>query len=339
MMPVSLAPRPRRWLVLLCLLLLFLQGTGFGALTVSTGTEQPVVYMVYPGEKGDASYIDTGSAGLTRAVLDHELIVREWYMSSPTADLPQVMMPGAGEQPAMFLVMGYQLTPVATSLAHTHPNVPVIGIDTEELTGSLTRTVRFSVYGSSYLAGILAAHQTRSGQIGVIAGRPDPNVAEFVDGFVAGAREEMPEVNITTLYIADDPSGFSDPGRGSELTRQLAANGTDVVFPVAGGSGIGVIETAKNLSGLWVIGVDTDQSLLAPGVVIASVMKNLDVVIYQEIGEVINGTFTSGSHLTGIRDGGSELRINPLFDSLGTGVFEHRDDAIAAELRYYARSS
>lgn len=324
-----------RWIGIL---LLGILGAGCGALAAGTGTDPPVVCMVYPGEKGDGSYIDAGSAGLQRAMRDHDLEVHEYFLNNPPGDSTPVVTPSGDGHPALVLVMGYQLTPVANSIAKTYPDIPVIGIDTEELDGPLSRTVRFSVYGSSYLAGILAAKQTRSGQIGIIGGRPDPNVAEFVDGFVAGAREERPDITITTLYIADDPSGFADPVSGAELARQLVAAGTDVIFPVAGASGIGVIETAANLSGIWVIGVDTDQSVLAPGVVIASVLKNLDRVVYQEIGEVILGTSTPGSHLTGIMDGGSELRLNPRFESLNAVIADRRDDAITAELRYHSHT-
>lgn len=295
--------------------------------------EQPVISIVYPGEKGDSSYIDSAALGIQRTIHDYPLKVKEYYRANSSED-PTLLDSVPSGDPDLVIVLGYQLSSIARTIADTHPSLPVIGIDTMNLTGSHTRTLRFSPYGASYLAGILAANQTQTKKIAVIAGMPDPNVDEFIAGFTEGAEKECPDVLVQTTYIANNTSGFADPERGGELTRSLAANGTDIIFPVAGGSGIGVIEGANNLSGLWIIGVDSDQSVLGPGVVLASVMKNVDKIVYREITGFINGSFSPGFEKEGISNGGSELRFNPRFENLSPVVSGRIDEAEAAEERY-----
>jgi basic membrane protein A len=300
----------------------------------ASAVDQAGMVIVYPGEKGDSSYIDSAAQGVELATETYSVLVEEFFRVDSSGE-PILVNDGASERvPDLVLVLGYQLSPLAMTIAESYPSVPVIGIDTENLTGNNSRTIRFSPYGASYLAGVLAANQTKTNQIAVIAGKPDPNVDEFIAGFADGAKKENPAIVLQTVYIANDISGFNNPEKGAALASSLAANGTDILFPVAGGSGVGVIREAVNLSGVRVIGVDTDQSSLGPDVVIASVIKNIDQVVYREIKSTINGSFSPGFELAGLSNGGSELRFNPRFANLSSVITPRIDEASVAESQY-----
>lgn len=200
------------------------------------------------------------------------------------------------------------------------------------------KTASFSMYGASYLAGRLAADQTKTGQIAVIAGRKAQVIDSFTDGFVKGAADEDPMVLVNITYIADDNSGYQQPEKGATIAEDMHQNGTDIIFTVAGESGgLGAISTAKKLPDLKIIGVDSDQSYLGPGVVIASVVKNLDMVVYHELSEALSGRFTPGLVVYNLSTGGASVAINPRFHDI-SGIIENRmKEAVSQETSVITR--
>jgi basic membrane lipoprotein Med (substrate-binding protein (PBP1-ABC) superfamily) len=124
------------------------------------------------------------------------------------------------------------------------------------------------------------------------------------------------------------------PEKAGELTREMCRNGTDIIFQVAGSSGTGVINTAKTLPGVFVIGSDSDQSGLAPGTVMASAIKSLDTVIYDELKEIFSGAYIPGLEVTGLKEEGSSLVVNPMFDNLSAVIETRKEEAIEKENEY-----
>jgi len=111
-------------------------------------------------------------------------------------------------------------------------------------------------------------------------------------------------------------------------------NGTDIIFTVAGESGLGAISAAKQFSDLRIIGVDSDQSYLGPGVVMASVVKNLESVVYREIKGALEGSYSPGLEVNNLANNGSSLAINPRFRDVSTVVESYTDEAIRQEEAY-----
>ncbi len=313
---------------LLCIVL----GLCSSALGESAST--PLIDVIYSGGKGDHSFIDSAYRGLLQAKENLTFDVQEFSIYNASSDpVPEISGPD-GETPVMVLLVGSPLTGMAQTIATANPAVPVIGVDTDPLTGNNTRTIRFSMYGSSYLAGIIAADQTSTGKIAIVAGRKSPVLDEFIAGFSEGANQSEKDVTLTTAYVADDNSGFWSPDKAAAIARNLSTNGTDIIYTVAGGSGTGVIDLARNTTGLRIIGVDSDQSVLGPEVVIASVVKNLDQVVTREITAVMQGSFTPGTVVTGLADNGSGILINPRFSNCSPLISGRYQEAITAEKQY-----
>ncbi|HWQ63781.1 MAG TPA: BMP family ABC transporter substrate-binding protein [Methanospirillum sp.] len=301
---------------------------------VGETSNKPLVDVIYSGGKGDHSFIDSAYRGLIQAAEKYSFTTQEYSILNASADpVPQLNGP-EGETPAMVLLVGNPLTSMAQEIADSHPTLPVVALDSDSLVGNNTKTVVFPMYGSSYLAGIIAAGETRTGKVAVVAGRDNALMSEFIQGFSQGAVQSGKEVLVSTAYVADDNSGYWSPERAKEIARDLSANGTDVIFTVAGGSGMGVIEYARNTSGMKVIGVDSDQSVVGPEVVVASVLKNLDQVVYNEISSVIEGNFTPGVELSGLADNGSGIVFNPNFGNLSSLITDRFGEAAEAEDRY-----
>jgi basic membrane protein A len=292
------------------------------------------VSMVYVGDKGDSSYLEQAYLGLDRAQNDFTFSVRDirWNITAP---LDPVTDPNGTRSDAV-IIMGDIMNGYEKEVTSRYPDVPVIIIDGGQVPGTATKSVYFSMYGVSYLAGVLAANRTKTGTIGIIAGVDAPVLRGFTDGFTDGAYQENPEVKVAISYLADDYSGFSMPEKAGEVTSGMYRNGTDVIYQIAGSSGTGVISTAKTLPGMIVFGSDSDQSGLAPGTVVASAVKNLDSVIYSEMKDVFSGSFSPGSTITGLENEGSALILNPGFGNLSSLVEKRRPDAIQKEKRYLA---
>jgi len=315
--------------ILLCILIVIFWSPVSGD-TVS----KPLVDVIYSGGKGDHSFIDSAYRGLTQAEETFSFTTQEYSIMNASADpVPELNGP-TGETPSMVLLVGSPLGRMAQKITDSHPTLPVIALDTDPLVGDNTRTVMFPMYGSSYLAGIIAAGETGSGKVAVLAGRDTVPMSEFIKGFSAGVNQSGRKVSVATAYVADDNSGYWSPDKAAAIAKNLSSNGTDVIFTVAGGSGTGVIAYGRNTSGLKIIGVDSDQSVLGPDVVVASAVKNLDQVVYREISSVMKGKFTPGTELTGLAENGSGIVINPNFGNLSSLIADRYGEATEAENRY-----
>ncbi|PWR76298.1 BMP family ABC transporter substrate-binding protein [Methanospirillum stamsii] len=297
-----------------------------------SGSDPTIVSMVYVGDKGDYSYLSKAFSGLEKARDGFNLTVREILWNSSAPEDP--VIDRAGNRSSMVLVMGDIMNGYEQEISQINPDVPVVMIDGPEILDSSVKSISFSMYGASYLAGVLAANQTTTGNVGVIAGVNAPVIQSFTEGFQDGVRAEDPDVNVTISYIADDYSGFSMPEKAGEITREMYRNNTDVIYAVSGGSGLGIISTAQNLSGLFIIATDADQSGLASDTVIASAVKSLDTVVYNEIEECVSGKFSPGSEALSLVDEGTSLVPNIRFENVSSLIDVRINEAIEKEKIY-----
>lgn len=293
----------------------------------SSERDQPVVTIVYIGEKGDFGFIDQSFAGLNKAKQELHFKTREIVRNDSLPEVDPVVENETGIRADMVVMLGDTMTGYAQQVSQTYPDVPLVLIDVTPVPGSNVTSITFSMDGASYLAGILAANQTKTGNIAVIAGKNAPGINRFTDGFVEGANQENQNVSVNITYLAEDSTGFNMPDYAGEIAENMYRNGTDIIFTVAGKSGLGAITAANNLTGLQIIGVDSDQSALGPDVVLASVVKNMDAVVYREVIAGLNGSFTPGVKETGLETGGSSLIINPRFKNLSSIIDSRLDEA------------
>src|SRR5256885_2213677 len=156
----------------------------------------------------------------------------------------------------------------------------------------------------TFLAGAVAGEITRSGKIGFVGGMQLPLIQKFEAGFRAGVAVVNPEAarNVLVAYTGT----FDDERKGVEVGLDLYRRGCDVVFHSAGLDGLGVIKAAQ-LSGKIVIGVDSDQSPVAPAKVLTRLVKHADVVVYDGVRDVVQGKFTGGDVALGLAEGAMGL--------------------------------
>ena len=180
-----------------------------------------------------------------------------------------------------------------------------------------------------YLVGIIAATISESGVIGAVGGTNLPAVVAFRDGYFNGARSVNPDIEV--LYVESNPDpviGFNDPERGAEIATQMIDEGADVIFQVAGGTGVGVLETACAVDGVFGIGVDVDQALSLPAqaaeCVVTSAEKKLQDTVRTVVLSVADATFQSG---TVVYD------LNSVPPGVGISDFHDFADLLTADLQ------
>jgi basic membrane protein A len=148
--------------------------------------------------------------------------------------------------------------------------------------------------------------------LGFVGGLDLPVINDFRAGFVQGAESVADGVEVLTAYAG----GFGDPGQGRELAEAQIDAGADVVFQVAGGTGFGVFEAAT-ARGVYAIGVDQNQNALAPGTILTSVLKNVDVSLFQAIERFVNDDLPFGvTESLGLAEGGVGLAMDEFYEDL-----------------------
>jgi basic membrane protein A len=164
-------------------------------------------------------------------------------------------------------------------------------------------SLNFAEWEGSFLAGALAALTSESGNVGFVGGVDFALIHRFEGGFYQGARYINPDIEIQSRY-ADD---FGDPARGREIALGMIDDGADVIYHAAGGTGSGVFQAAEE-EDIYAIGVDSNQNYVAPGYVIASMLKKVDNAVFDTVKSVVEGNYQGGNNLYfTLADGGVDL--------------------------------
>ncbi|MDR0377357.1 MAG: BMP family ABC transporter substrate-binding protein [Spirochaetaceae bacterium] len=152
--------------------------------------------------------------------------------------------------------------------------------------------VVFAAEECSFLVGFIAGKVTETGKVGHVNGIASPTMESFAVGYYAGVLTANPDVQIMGQYSGS----FGDPAAGKAIANQYFADGADVIYHAAGGTGAGVIEAAREQN-KWAIGVDMDQNYIAPDNVLTSALKRVDNALYDVSDMMRQGTFKGGSTL------------------------------------------
>ena len=257
------------------------------------------------GGRGDQSFNDSAAAGLDRAA--DELGVNTTEASpnpdgSNRAELLQLSADGAELVIGVGFLFGESITEVAANNPDTYFGI----IDSApEGTDNLAGLV-FAEHEGSFLVGAAAALKSTSGTVGFIGGVDIPLIRRFHAGFEAGVHAVNPDIRILDAYVTEPPDfdGWSQPAEGKIIAQSMYEAGADVIYHAAGGTGAGLFEAAKEFSEaggskVWAIGVDSDQyNTSAEEVrpyILTSMLKRVDVAVYNTIESVVNGDFTGGT--------------------------------------------
>lgn len=189
------------------------------------------------------------------------------------------------------ITMGFAMSAPIDEVAPDYPDTTFVTIDGFSPLPNVLN-VGFAEHQGSYLVGMMAALASESDTVGFIGGMDIPLIRKFACGYSEGVKAVNPDATVIANMTGTTPAAWNDPVKGSELTRAQIADGADVVYAAAGGTGVGVLQTAAD-EGILSIGVDSNQNYLHPGQVLTSMLKRVDVAVYDAMtaGEAIEPGF------------------------------------------------
>lgn len=255
------------------------------------------------GGLGDQSFNDSAYRGLKKVEkeLNCEIKVIE---SREAADYETNLANLAEDHCDLIFATGILMTDALKKVARKYAQTKFGIIDGNIPDFPNVISCVFKEEEGSFLAGALAGLQTKKNKLGFIGGMKIPLIEKFEAGFKAGIKTVNPKAVILVGYAGR----FDDPGKGKELALAQFAQGADIVYHAAGGCGIGVIEAAKEKGkGFFAVGVDSNQDHLAKGRVLTSMIKSVDLAVFETCKNFKQGKYKSGLQIFGIKENGVSL--------------------------------
>ena len=188
------------------------------------------------------------------------------------------------------------------------------------------QSVVFKEQEGSFLVGTMAALASKTGKVGFVGGMDIPLIRRFQCGYEQGAKYANPKAEVFANMTGTTGAAWNDPARGGELTKAQFAKGADVVFAAAGGTGVGVYQAAKD-GGKLAIGVDSNQNHLQPGTMLTSMLKRVDVAVYNAA-----KAHKSGVTVLGLKEGGVDYAMDDNNAKLVSADMKAKVDAAKADI-------
>lgn len=249
--------------------------SAFGLLAGAALAEPALIFDL--GGKFDKSFNEAAYTGAERWKAETGGTYKELEMQSE-AQREQALRRLAETGANPIVMTGFAFKEVLGKIAGDYPDTKFVIIDDAVDAPNVQSNV-FADGEGSYLAGVMAAHASKTGTVGFIGGMDVPLIHKFECGYRQGFVATKPDGKVLINYTGTTPAAWNDPVKGGELTKAQQGQGADVIFAAAGGTGIGVLQAAAD-AGILSIGVDSNQNHLHPGKVLTSVVKRVDTAVY-----------------------------------------------------------
>ncbi len=188
------------------------------------------------------------------------------------------------------------------------------------------QSVVFKEQEGSFLVGMMAAMASKTGKVGFVGGMDIPLIRKFECGYEQGAKYANPKAEVYQNMTGSTGAAWNDPARGGELAKAQFAKGADVIFAAAGGTGMGVYQAAKD-SGKLAIGVDSNQNHIHPGTMLTSMLKRVDVAVYN-----VSKNHVPGMSVLGLKEAGVDYALDKNNEKLVTAEMKKKVDAAKADI-------
>ena len=285
--------------------------------------QQPAVIFDMGG-KFDKSFNQAGYIGAEQWKKETGKTYLEFEISNDTQRVQAIRrMAERGASP--IISVGFAQASALQQVAKDFPKTQFAIIDAQVNLPNV-QSVLFKEHEGSYVVGAMAAMVSKSGKVGFIGGMDIPLIRKFQCGYEQGAKATNPKIEVFTNMTGTTSTAWNDPTRGGELAKSQFAKGSDIVFAAAGGTGVGIYQAAKD-AGKLAIGVDSNQNHLQPGTMLTSMVKRVDVAVYN----VLKG-WKPGVQVLGLKEGGVDYAVDENNAKLITPALKTKVDAVKANI-------
>ena len=305
----------------------------FATMVQAADIKPAVIYDM--GGKFDKSFNEGVYNGVKKFTDETGIEVMEFEVTNET-QREQAMRRMAERGASIILGVGFAQADAIAKVAAEYPDRQFSIIDVGWLDAPNLRQYVFKEHEGSYLVGVAAALASDTGKVGFVGGMDITLIRKFACGYVGGVKAVNGSADIYQNMTGTTPSAWNDPAKGAELAKSQIDRGADVIYHAAGGTGLGVIQAAAD-AGKLAIGVDSNQNGLAPGSVLTSMLKRVDVAAYETFKDAMDGNFSSGVRSLGVAEGGVDWALDENNASLITAdikaaVEQARSDILSGKV-------
>jgi len=289
---------------------------------IAAHAQPAVIYDM--GGKFDKSFNQAGYDGAERWKKETGKAYLEFEIANPTQrEQAKRRMAERGADPIVGIgfSQGTSMEKVARDFPKTRFAIIDAVVDLPNV-----QSIVFKEHEGSFLVGMMAAMASKTGKVGFVGGMDIPLIRRFQCGYEQGAKYVNPQVRVSANMTGTTPAAWNDPTRGAELAKSQFASGVDVIFAAAGGTGIGVYQAAKD-AGRLAIGVDSNQNHLQPGTMLTSMVKRVDVAVYDAFKGV-----TPGVTSLGLKEGGVDVALDEFNAGLVSADMKKKVDAARTDI-------
>ena len=265
------------------------------------------------GGKDDKSFNAAAWEGVKRAKDELGIFLRDVEPGDPTSIEPS-MRAFAERGYDLIVGVGFAQAPIMNDVARDYPNLRFAIIDGVIDLPNVASLI-FKEHEGSFLVGMIAARTSKTGKIGFVGGMDIPLIHKFEKGYEEGARYANPKIQVFENYVGVTDAAWNNPGKGKELSKAQIERGADVVFQAAGNSGLGVFDAAEEVTkyrrqngidppNVFAIGVDSNQNWVKPGFILTSMIKRVDVAVFNTVKDLLESRFKGGIHEFGMDNDG-----------------------------------
>jgi basic membrane protein A and related proteins len=297
------------------------------ALTAGVAAAEPAIIFDLGG-KFDKSFNEAAFNGAERWAKETGGTYKELEMQDE-AQREQALRRLAESGANPVVMTGFAFGDVLNAVAPDFPNTKFAIIDMVVEQPNV-KSVVFNEHEGSYLVGMMAAQASKSGTVGFIGGMDIPLIRKFGCGYAQGVKAVNPDATVVLNMTGTTPAAWNDPVKGAELAKAQKAQGADVIYAAAGGTGVGVLQTAAD-EGILSIGVDSNQNYMHPGKVLTSMLKRVDNAVYEAFKEGEN--LTPGFNVMGLANDGVGYAMDENNAPLVTPEMTAAVDAAAAKIK------
>ena len=252
------------------------------------------------GGKFDKSFNEAAFNGAEKFKTESGVEYREFEIAND-AQREQALRRFASDGNSPIVMAGFNWAASLEKIAPEYPDIKFAIIDMVVEKPNV-KSVVFKEQEGSYLVGVLAGMASKTGKVGFVGGMDIPLIRKFECGYVGGAKSAG-ATDVIQNMTGDTPAAWNDPAKGGEIAKTQIDQGADVVYAAAGGTGVGVLQAAAD-AGKLRIGVDSNQNGLQPGKVLTSMLKRVDVAVYEAFTAAKNDKFEFGISNLGLKEDG-----------------------------------
>ena len=304
--------------------------------------ENPLkVALVLHGTLGDKSFFDSAKGGMDKASAELPVDVKIIELGYDRSKWQPGLADAVDSGYNVVIAGTFDMTGYITELAAQYPDVKFIDFDDSPdfaACGDACKNILAVQYGTStagYLAGYASAKLSKTGVLATILGMEFPTVTDFKTGFDQGAKDANPNINILNAVAGT----FSDPAKGKEIALAQLNQNADVIFPIAGGTGIGALQAVKD-AGKLAVGVDSDQATIFAAtdpaqaeVIFTSVEKKVGESLFLALKDTIAGKSEYGKRLLlGLPEGAVGISRNSTYEKIVPADLRAEIDALEAKI-------